>query len=881
MASKKRLVVIDGKSVFYRGYYAMPNLATKEGIPTGGVYGFAVMALEVIKRLKPDYVAVAWDKPKTNIRKRLEIYPEYKAGRKPAPPDFYLQIPILHELLQAFNWPLLECDDYEADDIMCTYAHLAEKQDIETILVSSDLDILQCVSPKTSMYVLKKGLSNIEHYRPEEFEQKYGLTVDQFADLKSLKGDASDNIPGVPGIGEKTAIDLLKTYKTLDGIYENVELVKGAIRDKLKAGKDSAYMSKKIVLLMNDAPVPFDLEQMDVDKLDVKELSELLKKLEFRSLLRQLPEGMQVSTETAVSYAKKADLKLGSVRLIDTDKGLDDISLNKDPLLLFSRAKGKHGAEPTLLALSQHENEVYLIDLKKVSKSQVEKKLGDMLADPTIHKIGFDLKATIQSLLEIGMPMKGIHHDILIAAFLINSLRREQTLTDIAAVALDIDTNFDDADDEQLPILLPEMFAVMRALVAQQSAQLESMPKVSSLAREIEFPVIGVLAEMERRGVKLDVHYLSEMAKMLEGKISDIEQTIYGYAEQEFNVSSPQQLAKVLFEDLQLPTFGIKKGKTGYSTGADALDRLRSLHPIIDCITQYREFTKLKSTYVDTLPEQVDASGRVHTTFSLTTAATGRLSSNDPNLQNIPVRSDLGKEIRKGFIAEQGNSLVSADYSQFELRLAAVLAGDNDLIDAFNSGLDIHQRTASEVYGIALEDVTKDQRSAAKTINFGVLYGMSPHGLSVATGMTQAEAKEFIERYFALRQPLVDYIKDLKKKAYDDGYVETLFGRRRPTPDVRSSNFIVREAAYRQAVNMPIQGTEADLMKMAMIEVEKQLDDDCLQLLQIHDSILVECPEGKAKKVSKQLQKIMENIYPEIGIKLQVDVHIGKNWGEL
>ncbi|MBP7835156.1 DNA polymerase I, partial [Candidatus Saccharibacteria bacterium] len=398
---------------------------------------------------------------------------------------------------------------------------------------------------------------------------------------------------------------------------------------------------------------------------------------------------------------------------------------------------------------------------------------------------------------------------------------------------------------------------------------------------DIEMPIIPILANMEIAGIGLDTGYLNDMGRYLEDEISDIEQTIYGYAEQEFNISSPQQLADILFDVLGLPTIGIKKGKTGYSTASNELDKLRPYHPIIDCITNYREYTKLKSTYVDTLPQQVAEDGRVHTTFNITVAQTGRLSSADPNLQNIPVRTELGRKIRTAFIASEGNVFVSADYSQFELRLAAVMAGDTDMIEVFNNGEDIHTRTAAEVYGVALDDVTKQMRSAAKTINFGVLYGMSPHGLSVATGMTMGDAKNFIDRYFATRQPLVDYIFKLKEEARDKGYVETLFGRRRPTPDVHSPNYIVRSSAERQAVNMPIQGTEADLMKKAMIQLEKVLPKESKQLLQIHDSILVECPKNQADKVAEIMKDIMENIAPEIPINLAVDVHIAQNWGEL
>jgi DNA polymerase-1 len=408
----------------------------------------------------------------------------------------------------------------------------------------------------------------------------------------------------------------------------------------------------------------------------------------------------------------------------------------------------------------------------------------------------------------------------------------------------------------------------------------------------MEWPIIPLLARMEITGILVDIDQFTAMQRYLEDTISDLEQTIYGFAGREFNISSPQQLADILFIDLGLPSQGIKKGKTGYSTAASELSKLVAYHPIIPVISSYRELTKLKSTYVDTLPTQVGIDGRIHTTYNLTVAQTGRLSSADPNLQNIPVRSEAGKKIRNAFIAQDGFTFISADYSQFELRLAAVLANDVDMIDAFNSGADIHTRTAAEVYGVALDDVSADMRSNAKTINFGVLYGMSPHGLSVATGMSMTDAKIFIDKYFAARKPLVDYIESLKHQARENGYVETLFGRQRPTPDVKSSNFIVRSSAERQAVNMPIQGTEADLMKLAMISLQNKLDDNYgvgsikqtnipRQILQIHDSILVECPDDLVNEVSSLMKSTMESVYPELGINLRVDIKTGKNWGEL
>jgi DNA polymerase I len=878
---KKRLVVIDGKSVFYRGYYAMPGLSTKDGTPTGGVYGFAVMALEVIKRLNPDYVCVAWDKPKTNIRRRLAIYPEYKAGRKPAPPDFYIQIPILHDLLKAFNWPLYELDDYEADDIMATLAEKASDAGLETVLVSSDLDMLQCVSDTTSYYVLKNGLSNIEHYRPEEFEQKYGIRVDQFVDLKSLKGDGSDNIPGVPGVGEKGAAALLQAYGTLDGVYENLWQVKGALAKKLEAGKDLAYMSKELVILRTDAPIPLDLAHMDMTNLDARAVEDVLRDLEFRSLLRQLPDSMRrvVEQPGMVNPEKNAVQSSGIIAP----------SENAEPkptghVVLHARYADKDKKELIEIVISDGKNAAVISEANLTAKKD---QISGLISGAKIY--GYDTKALVKHLLLYGIELDfGQVFDTHIAGFMVNSLVRDQTLVGLARTYLDLELEAEESSPEKL--FLYEC-AVIEKLQAVFAAELGApgAEKMCSLFYEVETPSIPILARMETAGILLDVPYFAAMSTRLEGLISDLEQTIYGYADDEFNIASPQQLATVLFEKLGLQPRG-KKGKNGsYSTAADVLDSLKSEHPIIDCISQYREYAKLKSTYVDPLPKMVDSDGRLHTTFNMTIAQTGRLSSVDPNLQNIPVRTSLGREIRTGFVAAPGHVFVSADYSQFELRLAAILSGDSDMIEAFNSDVDIHILTASQVFGVALEDVTKEMRYQAKAVNFGILYGQTPHGLANGTGMTFADARDFIDRYFAQRGALLLYIADTKQKATSDGYVETLYGRRRLCPDVRSSNYMVREGAFRQAVNMPIQGTEADLMKIAMINLEAQFvawqpgsaDTRPRQILQIHDSILVECLEHDADEVAKVMKKVMENVAPDLGIKLKVDVSTAQNWGDL
>ena len=785
LSDHKKFALIDGKSIFYRSYYAMPSLSLRDGTPTGGVYGFAAMALELLKQIQPDYVAVAWDKRHTNIRRRLQIYDQYKANRKPAPPDFWAQIPLLEELLDAFGWPLYELDDYEADDIMGTLSEQANAQGIHTVMISSDLDMLQVIDHDTELYALKNGLARLEKFDSAAFEKKYGIKAGQFLDLKSLKGDNSDNIPGVPGIGEKTALLLIQEYGSLDAIYANLDQIKPAWRSKLAAGKDSAYMSRELARIWCDAPIKLDLAAVDVKNLDVAKVKAELEKLEFTSLLRRLPD-----------YMRSGD--------VTPEPEFEDA-----PGIFFTESDGR----------------IVVND-------------GKILAE---------------KLLATGKPLPEIKFDTRIAGFLLGRVEKAANL-------------------EQL-----------RALALAQAKQLSTMLKLAKLARELDFPMQNLLARIEARGVKIDVKILEQQSREFGKKIAKLEQEIWTLAGREFNVGSAPQLSDVLFKELKLPTAGIKKSLRGYySTGKKELDKLRDKHPIIDKITEVREVLKLKNTYIDGLPPLLAADGKLHTDFRQDVTATGRLSSSNPNLQNIPIRTELGREIRRAFVASDGKVLVSADYSQFELRLAAALSGDTNLIEDFqDDAIDIHTKTAAEAYGVAFDDVTAEMRRHAKVINFGVLYGMSPHGLAIATGMDFAKAKEFIERYFRVRQPIRDFLDKTLEQAKNVGYVETLFGRRRLTPDVNSGSFVIREAAKRAAANMPIQGTEADLMKMAMLRVEEKMSGLCQQILQVHDSILVECAPDDAAKVGKQLKTIMENIYPDLGVRLKVDVKSGQTWAEL
>ena len=841
----KKLAVIDGKSVFYRGYYAMPGLSLPDGTPTGGVFGFASIAIELIKKIEPDYVAVAWDKPKTNIRKRREIYPEYKAGRKPAPADFYAQVPILHELLDAFGWPFYELDDYEADDILGAFAEQATEKGIETYLLTSDLDALQLISPTTKVIAIKNGLSNLEEFDVPAFEAKYGIDVDQFLDLKSLKGDSSDNLPGVPGIGEKTAIQLLQDFQTLDGVYEHLAEVKPSVAKKLEAGKDLAYMTKEVGKIWRDAPVKLDWDVADVNDTDLNKVAAILKRLQFTSLEKRLPKHMMQSAEEVTEVEKPAaeafkETEWPSPLMLD---GPVSIELIDEVLWVSTDGKVAH---------------------QKPVK-EVDSALWRVLEMGTV--VSYDVKALYHALdaLDIAVRFQEVH-DLRQGAFLIDPLARDRSV----AALIGSETT------EPLEIL-----AGLRAEFERQKDWFAHEPRVADIAYNYDFPLTYTLFRIERRGVKIDPAQFEKLSKELGDEHAKLEQEMYAMAGYEFNIGSPAQLSEVLFTKLQLPTTGIKKGKTGYSTGQAELDKLRGQHPIIELIEKTRELAKLKNTYVDSLPKLADSRDRIHTTFNQDVAATGRLSSTNPNLQNIPIRTEQGRRIREAFITDGDKVLVSADYSQFELRLAAILAGDDKLINDFNGNVDIHTKTASEVYGIPMDDVTKNQRRDAKVINFGVLYGMSPHGLAANTGMSFTQAKDFIDQYFELRAPIRKFIDSTLEKARTEGYVETYYGRRRPTPDVKSSNFMVRASAERAAANMPIQGTEADLMKRAMLKVDEELGDLGEQILQIHDSILVECSKENGEKVAEILQNVMENIAPELDIALKVDVHIGHTWGDL
>ncbi len=788
----KRLVLIDGKSVFYRGYYAMGALSLSDGTPTGGIYGFAAISMEIVKKLNPTKVVVAWDS-KSSTSKRRAIYEDYKAGRVKPGEDFYAQIPFLEELIKDLGWNFVEIPDYEADDIIGTLSKQADDTgDWETYIISSDLDMLQIVDDNTHMWRILKGFTNIEQINVPELEAKYGINKSQFLDLKALKGDSSDNIPGVPGIGEKTAAKLLGEYGDLDSIYAHLDEITGSTKTKLASGKDSAYMSQDLARIMFDAPVELST-LLDFD-FDQARVIAGLKKLEFNSLIRKI---------------------------------MKDAGDFGNPLEL---------SEATSPQKKNHQMKIESSDLQ-------EKAIIDWDIKSLMHqndKIAKEILAG-ENFWDLGQ-----------AAFLLNPLMRE----------------------------IPKL-VVPEEERERQFHEFQKLPELYSVYENLDLPLIPILYKMEKKGMQIDHDYFKNLQAEYSTEVARLDDEVQKLAGVSFNVNSPIQLSEILFDKLALPVKGIKKTTRGYSTGAKELDKLKDAHPIIGKIIEYREAAKLLSTYITPIPNLADSKGRIHTTFTQNVTATGRLSSKDPNLQNIPVRTEEGKRIRTGFVAAKGKVLVSADYSQFELRLAAVLSGDQALIEDFNHGIDIHTKTAAEAFKIPMNQVTKEQRRAAKVINFGILYGMSVKGLADAAKMPIGEAKKFIDNYFELRAPIKRKLEEILRQAKEDGYVETYFGRRRPTPDVKSPNFVIRQAAERAAQNMPIQGTEADLMKRAMIKIDKVLPKGADLIMQVHDSLIVECDEEQAEEISRILQTEMESVAPELDIKLATEVTIGHNWGEL
>jgi DNA polymerase-1 len=911
MNKKPLLVLVDGSAVFYRGYYALPpTMTNKEGFPTNALYGFTTIFLKMLTDLNPQYVIVTWDKSGTTFRN--DMYPEYKGTRKATPEDLKIQMPILKDLMGIMNVPFVELDQFEADDIIGTLAAQAEVLGtVRTLVMTGDLDELQLVDKNTVVRIAKTNGESID-YDIAKVHERYGVTPKQFIDVKALKGDASDNIPGVPGIGEKGAMDLIGKYGSLDEVYAHVADQTPGLQKKLTEGKDLAYLSQKLSTIVCDAPVTLDLEAATLKAFDGPGIHDMFRKLDFRSLLAKLPEEIKIASadgeltlfsDGVATPKERKHLAEADYKAVLTEQELDDLVglLGKQDVFAFdteTTSVDTFSADLVGLSFSWKAGTGYYVPVghtegKQLNRDLVLAKLKPVLENPKIGKVGHNIKFDYEMIKRYGVRVAPVVMDTMVAAFLLNSLGRSQSLDGLAYDLLDIEMipitdligtgktqgSFDQTPIEDAVIYASEDADITWRIYEILKPQLEEKG-LTKLGDETEWPLIPVLGDMELAGIELDVKFLEDFKVRLDKNVGELATQIYGHAGQEFNLNSPSQLGQILYGRLELSTVGLKKGKTGFSTAAAELEKLRDAHPIVPLLMNYRELDKLKSTYVDALPQLVKSDGRIHTSFNQTIAQTGRLSSTNPNLQNIPVRTELGREIRQAFVAPKGRVLVSADYSQIELRVAAALAHDEDMIETFEQGIDLHQKTAAELYSVPLEEVSKEMRGNAKTINFGVLYGMSAHGLSVATGMDQKEASDFIKRFFEVRPALAKYIEETKKFAHDNEYTQTLFGRRRPCPEINSSNFMLRSGAERMAVNVPIQGTAADIYKLAMIKVAEKLDNSSLLLLQIHDELIVETDADKGDAVAAMMKETMEAAF-DIGVPLAVDIAVGTNWGQL
>jgi len=910
---KQKFILIDGNALVHRAFHALPPLTTRSGELVNAVYGFLTIYLKALKELKPQYAVVTFDKARKTFRN--EIYKEYKATRVKAPQELYDQIPKIKEILKYFNVPIYEADGYEADDVIGTIAHLktVKRPDIETIIVTGDLDTLQLVDNDTKVYSLKRGLSDTVIYDSKLVQQRFdGLKPNQMIDYKALKGDPSDNIPGVKGVGEKTAIDLLTNFKTLENLYKNIESKKisEAVRQKLKDHKDEAFLSQKLATIVQNVPLKFNLNDAKISEPNRPALIDIFRQYQFTSLLNKIPGATTPGQEKTI--AKTAKPSKHNYQLIQAEKDLDDLInlLNQQKIIAFdTETTGLDPFTVQLLGLSfaWQDNLAYYLPVAEIKgeglfeniqiKQDWLEKIKLILENKKIAKIGYNVKYDAEVLLNYNIKAEPLIFDPMVADYLLNPGSRAHGLDNLSFTEFGYQKiSFSDLttlNKKKIPIT-----QVPLAKLANYSCEdadftwrlyqaLETKLKKENLLQlfnTIEMPLLPVLIEMEKNGVKIDADFLKKLSRRLNKQIEEVSKKIFKLAGKKFNISSPIQLKEILFDKLQISTAGIGRTKTGFSTAADELEKLKGRHKIIDLISEYRELAKLQTTYVDALPELINKkTGRVHTSFNQTITATGRLSSSNPNLQNIPIKTKLGRQMRKAFIAESGYKLVSADYSQIELRIVASLANDKNMIKAFEQGEDIHTITAAKINNIKPEAVTKDMRRAAKEINFGIMYGMGASGVASRTGIPRDQAQEFIDKYFQAFPNVKKYLQETKDFVKEKGYVETMFGRRRYLPDIHSGVPNIAAAAERMAVNMPIQGTAADLIKLAMIKIfDKlpQISPKSKMILQVHDELVFEVPDNEIQQVTELVKYIMETVY-RFKCPIKVEVESGDNWGEL
>ena len=875
MTERKKLVLVDGNSLAYRAFFALPLLSNEKGIHTNAVYGFTTILMKMLEEEKPTHMLVAFDAGKTTFRHKT--FKEYKGGRQKTPPELSEQLPFIRELLDAYQISRYELENYEADDIIGTLAKSAEKDGFEVKIFSGDKDLTQLATEGTTVAITKKGITDVEYYTPEHVREKYGLTPEQIIDMKGLMGDSSDNIPGVPGVGEKTAIKLLKQFHTVEELLSSIDEVSGKkLKEKLEEFKEQALMSKELATITTEAPLEVTLDSLGYEGFDREAVVKIFKDLGFNSLLERIGE----------EPGEKEEEQFEEINVTIKTDITDDLFASPASLVVEQLGDNYHEA-PILGFSIVNEHGAFFIPEETAVQSDRFKEWAE---DESKKKWVFDAKRAAVALRWRGIELKGAEFDVLLAAYIINP---GHSYDDVASVAKEHQLHIVAADEavygkgakQAVPDekeLADHLARKAKAISLLREKLLDELEKNEQLDlfEALEMPLAHILGEMESIGVQVDVDRLKKMGEELSAKLAEYEKKIHESAGETFNINSPKQLGVILFEKLGLPA--VKKTKTGYSTSADVLEKLRDKHIIIEDILHYRQIGKLQSTYVEGLLKVIKKdSHKVHTRFNQALTQTGRLSSTDPNLQNIPIRLEEGRKIRQAFVPSQKGWLIfAADYSQIELRVLAHISKDKNLIEAFTNDMDVHTKTAMDVFHVSEEEVTPAMRRQAKAVNFGIVYGISDYGLSQNLGITRKEAAAFIERYFHSFQGVKEYMEETVQEAKQRGYVTTLLSRRRYIPELTSRNFNLRSFAERTAMNTPIQGSAADIIKKAMIDMADKLKEKNLQaklLLQVHDELIFEAPEDEIKVLEKLVPEVMEHAL-ELDVPLKVDCASGPSW---
>ena len=881
----KKIVIIDGNSLINRAYYAVQRpMITREGIYTQGIYGFINMLNKIEGDYEPEYLTVAFDLKAPPFR-HLE-YEEYKAGRKAMPPELVMQMPLVKDVLSAMNIKILEMEGYEADDIIGTVAKAAEEQGIEPLIITGDKDALQLVTEKTKVIITKRGITDFEIYDPGKMEERYGLTPSQFIDLKGLMGDSSDNIPGIPGVGEKTGIKLLEQFGSIENLLTHTEDISSAkLRLKVEENAQLAVMSKRLATINTNVPIEFSMDELTLEEPDYESLIEIYTKLEFNSFLKKLkvPAKAETSQFTEMDVTKEI--------LENREEVSEKLAKLRGEIYLKVFGNMSHTELPYIEGVFLMDDaSAYYIDAVKIPPENI----AEILNKFDFHLIGHEIKDDIYCLMSRGLENFNILFDTAIAEYVLEPGKSSYSLKNIVLEKLhcDIDTAQDISEGGQLDFFNDnrkeqldsgvKLGSAVKALKEGQLARLEK-DGLLKVFEEAELPLIEVMASMEREGVKVNGRFLEEFGADLKSRISQLEEEIYSQAGCEFNINSPLQLGNVLFETLGLPPLG-KKTKRGYSTSADVLEKIKDKHPIVNSVLVYRNLTKLNSTYVEGMKPLICQDGKIRAHFQQTVTATGRISCTEPNLQNIPIRQELGRTLRKAFTADdEEHVLIGADYSQIELRVLAHLSGDDDLIKAFNNGEDIHRATASRVLGVPFDKVTPQERSRAKAVNFGVIYGMSGFGLSEELNISRKEAEKYIQEYFLKHGKVKEYMDRQISMCREKGYSETILGRKRPIHEINATSYMIRQLGERLAMNSPIQGSAADIIKLAMIKVYRKLKEsfpDTKLLLQVHDELILCAPKKDKEAVKALLKENMEDAI-SLSVKLVADVNEGYSWYDL